>query len=236
MTPVTIGDATLYCADCADVLPMLGRVDLVLTDPPYGVGLVKKNDGWSKQATVTYIDDSDEIAAMVKRVIPIAIAIAGRSLIFPGPAMLWNYPEPAALGCVYSPSNPGRCSWGFQCSQPILFYGKDPYLQDGKGSMANSFYSSSPNLEKIDHPCPKPLPWMVWAVGRASRLSETVLDPFMGSGTTGVACAQMGRKFIGIEREPKYFDIACERIERAYAQGQLFEPAKPVAEQLRIDA
>ena len=75
---------------------------------------------------------------------------------------------------------------------------------------------------------------MKWIVMRASLPLETILDPFMGSGTTGVAAIQLGRKFIGIEREPKYFDIACQRIEQAVAQGQLFapEPVKQVQEQL----
>jgi DNA modification methylase len=78
------------------------------------------------------------------------------------------------------------------------------------------------------HPTQKPLQVMVWAIGLAPT-STSVLDPFMGSGTTGVACTQLGRAFTGIEREHKYFDIACERIARAQAQGQMFpaEPAKP---------
>ncbi len=76
--------------------------------------------------------------------------------------------------------------------------------------------------DKNDHPCPKPLSWMEWLCDRASLPGDTIADPFMGSGTTGVACANLERKFIGIEIEPKYFDIACERIEAAYAQGRLF--------------
>jgi DNA modification methylase len=67
-----------------------------------------------------------------------------------------------------------------------------------------------------------------------SRTTGTVLDPFMGSGTTGVACAQLGRKFIGIEIEPKYFDIACRRIEQAYAQGKLFQPEQTKHEQAAL--
>ena len=87
---------------------------------------------------------------------------------------------------------------------------------------------------KGKHPCPKPESFMRWMVGKASLPDETVLDPFMGSGTTGVACMNLGRRFIGIEIEPKYFDIACERIERAYAQGKLFqpEPAKPEQQEI----
>ena len=74
---------------------------------------------------------------------------------------------------------------------------------------------------KGNHPCPKPESFMRWMVGKASLPDETVLDPFMGSGTTGVACMNLGRSFIGIEREPKYFDIACRRIEDAQRQGRL---------------
>jgi DNA modification methylase len=136
--------------------------------------------------------------------------------------MLWNYPEPASLGSVFTMAGAGRTAWGFQCTHPVLFYGKDPFLVDGKGGRPNSLRDDQPNRDGIDHPCAKPLPWMNWLVNRVSRFDETILDPFMGSGTTGVACANLGRKFIGIEIEPKYFDIACERIRAAYAQGRLF--------------
>ena len=78
---------------------------------------------------------------------------------------------------------------------------------------------------------PKPVGWMRWLVALTTRRGETVLDPFMGSGTTGVAAVQQGREFIGIERERAYFDIACERIKQAQAQGSLLEEAAPVAEQ-----
>ena len=87
--------------------------------------------------------------------------------------------------------------------------------------------------ERNGHPTQKPLALMAWCLTHAPD-AKTVLDPFMGSGTTGVACAQSGRAFTGIERERKYFDIACERIERAYAQGKLFqpEPAKPEQQEI----
>ncbi len=81
--------------------------------------------------------------------------------------------------------------------------------------------------EERFHPTQKPFPVMEWCIERAGKISS-VLDPFMGSGTTGVACARMGLQFVGIERERKYFDIACERIARAQAQGQLLPP-EPVA-------
>ena len=103
--------------------------------------------------------------------------------------------------------------------------------------MHDSFSSVEP-AEKNGHPCPKPIRQVIWMVNRMTRnKDDSILDPFMGSGTTGVAAIQLGRKFIGIEREPKYFDIACRRIEQAYKQRPLFE-AEPQRqpEQLGIDA
>jgi site-specific DNA-methyltransferase (adenine-specific)/modification methylase len=88
---------------------------------------------------------------------------------------------------------------------------------------------------RYDHPTQKPVEVMKWVIELCPK-AETVLDPFMGSGTTGVACMQLGRKFIGIEREPKYFDIACKRIEQAVSQGQLFTPAAPQPVQMGLEA
>ncbi len=82
--------------------------------------------------------------------------------------------------------------------------------------------------EERFHPTQKPFPVMEWCIERAGKISS-VLDPFMGSGTTGVAAMNLQRSFIGIEREPKYFDIACERISRAQAQGQLLPPEQKPA-------
>ncbi len=84
------------------------------------------------------------------------------------------------------------------------------------------------NAERVAHPTQKPLALMKWCIQQAGD-PQTILDPFMGSGTTGVAAIQLGRKFIGIEREPKYFDIACKRIEQAYAQRSLFEGANGIS-------
>ena len=82
------------------------------------------------------------------------------------------------------------------------------------------------NPERVGHPTQKPLALMHWCIEQAGN-PQSILDPFMGSGTTGVAAIQLGRKFIGIEREERYFDIACKRIEQAVAQGQLFAPERP---------
>lgn len=230
MTPYYQDSAvTIYHGDCRDILascpdhgrpPTLSLADVLITDPPYGVALTAKtNDfrgrwfdaGRSKRASRTYVDDPTHVRKLLKETIPYLLANVDRALIFSGVRMLWEYPDPAAVGCVFTSNGAGLSSWGFQGFHPILYYGKDPYLADGKGSRPNSFRTEQPNSEAVDHPCPKPLRWMTWAVVRASREGETVLDPFMGSGTTLVAAKQLGRKAIGIEISEKYCEIAAKR-------------------------
>jgi site-specific DNA-methyltransferase (adenine-specific) len=230
--PVIIGRATLYCGDCREVLPTLDGIDAVVTDPPYGIGLARKTSdyrdskfydaGASLEASKLYQDDPAGIRQLIAEVMPLILEQSTRAVIFCGPAMLWAYPEPASLGSVFTMAGAGRTAWGFQCTHPVLFYGKDPFLQDGLGGRPNSWKNDQPNTEKIDHPCPKPVAWMKWALWRGTREGETVCDPFMGSGTTGVAAVQMGRRFIGIERESAYFEIACKRIAEAQRQGDFF--------------
>jgi DNA modification methylase len=235
---------TLYLGDCREILPTLGKFDAVVTDPPYGVGLVKKtndfrgskhfDDGESTKASKSYDDDPEIISRLVVEAAEIYLPLASRALVFPGNRMAWRYPEPKSSGTVYVPNGAGRDPWGFGCHNMVLFYGKDPYLSTGKGSYPNSATFNQPNREAIDHPCPKPVEWMLWAVKRASLSGESVLDPFMGSGTTGVACVKLGRKFTGIEIDPSYLDIACRRISAALKEPDLFiAPPKP-AEQLSI--
>jgi DNA modification methylase len=143
-------------------------------------------------------------------------------------------PKFDALGGVYCSAATGRHQWGFKNFLPVLFYGAYPDLH--KGAHFPTVIASNETADKNGHPVPKPLGWMSWLVNLTTRQGETAVDPFMGSGTTGVACVQLGRKFIGIEREPKYFDIACKRIEQAVSQGQLFTPAAPKAEQMGLIA
>ena len=227
-----IGDATLILGDCRDILPTLGNVDAVVTDPPYGVGLTVKtndfrgsrhyDDGASMTASLSYADTEESVSELLAKAIPLALSKAERAAIFSGNRLLQTYPKADSFGCVFVPNGAGRDKWGFGCFNPILYYGRDPYLAAGLGSRPNAVSFNQPNREKIDHPCPKPVAWMEWLVTRASLPFHSVLDPFMGSGTTGVACAKLGRKFIGIEIEPSYFDIACKRIEDAYRQADFF--------------
>ena len=221
MNPVIIGNATLYLGDCRDILPLIGKVDSLITDPPYGIGersgtiSIERN----RNDYETYIDSRENLVEQVIPAINLALSVSVRGLITPGGKCAFLYPEPTDIGMIYQPAACGMTHWGRTTCQPILFYGKDPL--SGK-TIKPIHYQLTEASDKNDHPCPKPTGFMKWCVDRASLAGETILDPFMGSGTTGVAAVQMGRKFIGIEREPKYFEIACRRIEDAQRQQQMF--------------
>jgi DNA modification methylase len=226
--PVRIGDATLYLGDCLDILPTLGPVDAVVTDPPWGIGIGSGTTSRERGKALYASDAFDDSETYVMDVCIPAFSASlklssGRAMVTPGVRCLWLYPRPRAVGGFYQPAAVGMSPWGFAGYNPVLFYGKDP--RDGKGqSSVMTTLTERPSDDR--HPCAKPIGAMVWMVGKASLAGETILDPFMGSGTTGVACARLGRKFIGIEIEPRYFDIACKRISREYEQLKLFPPEK----------
>lgn len=240
-----IGDATLYCADCREVLPTLSGVDAVVTDPPYGVGLRGKSCHSSARRNhdrfnsgisyASYLDGEDEFAEVVIPAIRTAITIAKCCAVFTAGTSVQKLPPFAALGGIYLPAGTGASSWGFQCFMHCVFYGKDPYFAERLGGRPNGKYGIYGNdANQTGHPCAKPIDAMMWAVERASLRHYTVADPFMGSGTTGVACARLGRKFIGIEIHEPYFDIACRRIEEAQRQHDLFVHAVPAPEDARM--
>ena len=219
-----IGDATLYLGDCRDILPTLPKVDAVITDPPYGIkadtsmaassgfqggGMkapkrVYEASGWDDKP----IDD--ELMAMVRQ--------AGKwAVIFGG-----NYYHCAPTSCwlVWDKEVNGNfadCELAWtnlpKAVRRIRYMWNGMLLANGE--------------QRGDHPTQKPIGVMEWAINHVPPPNNVILDPFMGSGTTGVACANLGRQFIGIEREPKYFDIACRRIDDAYRQAPLI-PLNPV--------
>ena len=220
----TIGDATLYLADCRDILPLL-NADVVVTDPPYGIDGGSGTVGKERAHKHDYLSFEDTPANIREIVVPAfemaLTACNGRGIVTPGPKCLTFYPPPSAFGCLYQPATCSLNLWGRAQSQPVFYYGRPPRI--GKTIGDTTYRIDDPSsLGAEGHPCPKPLRTMTQLVHLGSEDGETVLDPFMGSGTTGVACANLGRTFIGVELEPKYFDIACERITAAYAQQRLF--------------
>lgn len=214
---VTIGDCRLIHGDCREVLPLLPPVDLILTDPPYGIDRFKT--GGSR-----IYRHADEKANGLEWDRPIPQWLMLMLHDWADDLIVWggNYYTmgPARCFLIWDKQNDGRdfadCEMAWTTIDAVArIFRKRPMNMDGGK----------------EHPTQKPVDLMAWCITKVMN-AEAVCDPFMGSGTTGVACVQLGKAFTGIERERKYFDIACERIARAQAQGQLLPPEpKPDAVQ-----
>lgn len=219
-----IGDCTLYLADNREVLPTLQRCDLLLTDPPYGIGEsneknLSRSKGAAKPTDYGSYDWDQE--TVPQSVIDTAISKAKWSAIFGG-----NYYAlpPTSCWLVWDKQNGDN-----DFADCELAWTNWPKAVRRIQWMWNGMLRKG--REERFHPTQKPLGVMEWALSLAPA-SGTVLDPWMGSGTTGVACAKTGRVFTGIEREPRYFDVACRRVEAAYSAPDMFieRPAAPVQE------
>lgn len=210
---------TIYHADCREVLPTLSA-DVMVTDPPYGVnlgshGAANETRGWlAKKGYESYDDTPENFDEIVLPSIKLALSIVTRALVFTSDTGLQKLPSYQAVSAIFLPSGMGRTCWGFQNLAFFALYGKAPHLEKGAKPTA---FASTETADKNGHPCPKPLRWITWAVNLTSDVGETILDPFMGSGTTLRAAKDLGRKAIGIEIEEKYCEIAAKRL----AQGVL---------------
>lgn len=207
-----IGDATLYLGDCREILPSLGKVDAVVTDPPYGIGDKMQGGTWG--AAEKYADFRRWDAAPTAENLAL-VCSKGRSVV------LWggNYFDAPAARCwlVWDKFNAVRTMADVEMAWTNL----DKPAKRFRGMVG---------VHEWGHPTEKPLDLMEWCIDQLPPPAASILDPFMGSGTTGVAAIKLGRKFIGIEIEPKYFDIACRRIEEATRQPDMFieRPAAPL--------
>ena len=212
---VEIGLATLYLGDCADVLPTLGQVDAVVTDPPYGIGESSgKNKSRGKLAVAKdYGNDDWDKSPISDDLMSLVVAAGRKAIVFGG-----NYyaMPPTKCWLVWDKEN-GESDFA---DAELAWTNLDKAVRL-KRYMWNGMLRANKE-PRGDHPTQKPIGIMEWCISHLPNDSQTILDPFMGSGTTGVAAVKMGRKFIGIEREPKYFDIACERIKNAQLQESLF--------------
>lgn len=228
MREEVIGDCRLILGDCRDILPTLGLVDAVISDPPYGMkwdGKVSvgsngngKTGAKAKHYGVTILEDDQPFDPAPFLCFPSVVLFGSNHFgarLPVGTTLVWLKRFDGGFGSFLSDA---EVAWE----------------KGGHGVYA--FRDTSLMAETLEraHPTQKPVGLMEWCIKRQGVDVKSVLDPFMGSGTTGVACVNLGRSFIGIEREQTYFDIAVRRIEAAYKQPRLFaEPVqKPVQDVL----
>lgn len=245
---VVIGSAELWHGDCLEILPTLPKVDAIVTDPPYSSGGMVRSDRMAStrakyqssdvkvEHPVFSGDNRDQrsfgywmalwLGAALRRTAPAGLCCLftdWRQLPTMTDAMQaggWIWRGIAPWDKVNARPAPGR----FSGQAEYLVWGTNgPHNPDKKTAKYGKgvFRHNSPHMDDRQHATQKPIALMEEILGITND-EATILDPFMGTGTTGVACANLGRKFIGIEIERKYFDIACERIEAAQAQQRLF--------------
>lgn len=217
----------LYNADCREVLPTAGSIGAIVSDPPYGMNATSatmvggKSSRWSLPTAqsawegkpLSWDDEAPPIVLTFPDIASEVIIWGGQ--FFPLPTargwLVWNkiIRNFSSSVCELAWTNLDKPVDCFDCSHGEL-------ASEGKF-----------------HPTQKPLGLMLWCVRKTK--SPDIVDPFMGSGTTGVACVKLGRKFIGVEIEPKYFDIACRRIGEALKQPDMFiEKPKPIKQEAML--
>lgn len=207
----------VICGDCIEVMKDIPdkSIDLTLTDFPYGVNV--KYD--------LFNDTQENLKELISKAIPEILRISKVALITTGTKNIFLYPKPDWILNWTNSAGIGLSNWGFTCWQPILAYGKDPYLRDSMGSRPDTIVSHDiTNVEKYSefHPCPKPEGVWEWLLVRGStKESDIILDPFCGSGTTGAMAKKLGRKYICIDISKNYCDIAQKRIDNQNTNRQI---------------
>ncbi len=234
----TIGDCTLFHGDCIDILPRIEQVDCMLTDPPYGDG-----------ASAVYGQYDKAIAGNEDPLLNCTMLRSAYHCLRKN-ATIYNFTnwkhEDFLRGYI------GRYSqlkvrhsliWDKGMKMGADFrtaHERILVLEKGKPGYQRKDFAdvqrhSMPQHTAVTHPHEKPLGLLKGMLAHSTQPGDTILDPFMGSGSTGVACALMGRKFIGIELDAAYFDMACRRVEAAYRQGNLFEGIEEPLKQVGME-
>ncbi len=215
---IQIGDCRLLLGDCLEILPTLGKVDAVVTDPPYGIdygnaGGFSAAHGWASRRGAAEWDKERP----QRHVFDAIRSISEEQIIWGGnyfadllpPSMRWLAWDKGQRNFSLADM---ELAWTSQQKAVRVFtYARGKAVQDGK-----------------EHPTQKPVALMDWCLGFVKD-AKTILDPFSGSGTTGVSCVKAGRSFIGVEIDEGYFDIACRRIQDAYSRPDMFVAARESA-------
>jgi len=232
-----IGPHRLYLGQCEELFPLIGRVDIVITDPPYG-SVTHAGARSANSLDKTTIDfaciDKDGFAVLCAKLVEVAtrwvvmtcewrhaatLEDAGLPLVRLG---VWVKPNGAPQ---FTGDRPGT---GWEAIAILHRPGRKRWNGGGRHGVWHC------PIEQGEHPTQKPLKLVADWVQAFSDPGDVVLDPFMGSGTTGVACVKLGRKFIGIERDERYFDLACKRLDAAHNQPDLFVDPGPKPKQLNL--
>ncbi len=214
---------TLYCGDCREILPTLGKFDACVTDPPYGIG----RDGQAKTTggnggRKAYTFKGWDQSRPGKDVFDIIRSVTDEQVIWGG-----NY---------FADYLPATGKW--------LVWDKGQRINQSDGELAYTSKDGALRIftknrvallvEGAVHPTQKPIEIMVWSIQQLSGC-QTILDPFMGSGSTGVAAVKLGLSFVGIEVDREFFDIACRRIQAALDAPDMFvEPPKPAKQEAML--
>jgi site-specific DNA-methyltransferase (adenine-specific) len=257
---------TLYLGDCREILPTLGKVDAVVTSPPYNqmTGLMRPPSGtWAqsdfgrsfvdKWQADGYQDDLPEqeyqdrqnnlFAALRGVCNPTASLFYNHQLRWRDGVLLhpavWFQPEGWRLRAEIIWDRCGGMMFNARMfcrfDERILWFTASENWKWNQASVGEGTVWRIAREQNKEHPVAYPLELPLRCIRAATDTDDICLDPFMGSGTTGVACVKLGRKFIGIEIEPKYFDIACKRIEAELRQPRLFtEPPKPAKQEAML--
>lgn len=230
---VTIGNCDLYHGDCLEILPTLDKVDCLVTDPPYRLTSGGKNDAMRGKLSPENYDNSGGIVECkidwpdFMPVIFQALKDRSHAYVMCNNRHIQNMLVAAqAAGFKFH----NFLAWDKGTATPNRWYMKNleftGFFYKGKAFYINDCGSNQlhrvPNILNAKHPTEKPMELMRLYVDNSTQPGQVVLDSFMGGGTTGVACAKSGRKFIGIELNEKYFNLACDRIRAAYDAPELF--------------
>jgi site-specific DNA-methyltransferase (adenine-specific) len=232
MRKEVIGDCVLYCGDSLEVMPTLDKVDLVVTDPPYlltsgGNGeyadwqLTKDYDNSGKivECDIDWSDFMPIIAQVLKEGTHCYTMCNNRHV-----QSMLNEAEKSGLKFH------NLLVWDKMSCTPNRYYMKNlefvGFFYKGHSKHLNNCSSQQlmacPQENYGDHPTTKPTALMEYYIKNSTQIGDVVLDPFMGVGSTGVGAIRSGRKFIGIEKDERYFQDACIRLEQAYRQGDMF--------------
>jgi site-specific DNA-methyltransferase (adenine-specific) len=226
MNTKQIGEAKLFLADAFELMPTLGDVDVIITDPPYNPKTHKGARTTRSGQSVALVDFDSLTEEQLIEFCGNAVGQARRWVVM---SCAWQHAaqlEKAGvplvrLGVWHKPNGApqftgDRPGMGWEAIAILHREGKKRWNGGGHHAVWVC------NVEHGDHPTQKPLKLVMDWVAKFTDPGETVLDPFCGSGTTGLACMKLGRKFIGIEKRRDYFDLACRRIGDAYRQTELF--------------